>query len=167
MMKQYKIKNIAWIFAIAISIAFVGCGEEKKTESKDTLKVSESVSEAVPEKTKEVAMEGFMTTEWCAEQGMFRDCRMESIVCGEGGCYKHWEVGDKEKMNLVLYVHNDMKAYKIKPSKEFNIAEFLETSINRNAVTIKGSYDEASNTIYATSFEAPPPPKKSFFKGCL
>ncbi len=166
-MKQYKIKNIAWIFAIAISIAFVGCGEEKKTESKDTLKVSESVSEAVPEKTKEVAMEGFMTTEWCAEQGMFRDCRMESIVCGEGGCYKHWEVGDKEKMNLVLYVHNDMKAYKIKPSKEFNIAEFLETSINRNAVTIKGSYDEASNTIYATSFEAPPPPKKSFFKGCL
>ena len=110
-------------------------------------------------------MEGFMTTEWCAEQGMFRDCRMESIVCGEGGCYKHWEFGDKEKMNLVLYVHDDMKAYKVKPTKEFNIPEFLETSINRNAVTVKGSYDEATNTILATSFEAPPPPKKSFFKG--
>ena len=172
MMKQYKIKNIAWIFAVAISIAFVGCGEEKKAENNEQTKASTTTPASTPTEAssanaKEVAMEGFMTTEWCAEQGMFRDCRMESIVCGEGGCYKHWEFGDKEKMNLVLYVHDDMKAYKVKPTKEFNIPEFLETSINRNAVTVKGSYDEATNTILATSFEAPPPPKKSFFKGCL
>jgi hypothetical protein len=168
MIKQYTITNLAWIFIVVIFATFIGCGEEDKKGVDKQTKVSSDVNkEASTNATKELEIEGFLTTQWCAEQGMFRDCRMESIVCGEGECYKKWEFGDKEKMQLVLYVHNDMKAYKIQPSGEFHVAEFLETSINRNAVTVKGNFDEHSNILYATSFEAPPPPKKSFFKGCL
>jgi hypothetical protein len=110
--------------------------------------------------------QGFLTTKWCAEQGMFADCRMESIVCGEGECNQKWEFGDKEKMELVLYVHDDLKYYNVDASK-VNVPEILETSINRDQVMVKGNFDEGSNTIVATAFEAPPPPTKSFFKGCL
>jgi len=30
-----------------------------------------------------------------------------------------------------------------------------------------GEYDAGSNTIIVQEFKAPPPPTKSFFKGCL
>lgn len=110
--------------------------------------------------------QGFLTTKWCAEQGMFADCRLESVVCGEGECNQKWEFGDKEKMELVLYVHDDLKYYNVDASK-INVPELLEGSINRDQVIVKGNFDEGSNTIAATTFEAPPPPTKSFFKGCL
>ena len=45
------------------------------------------------------------------------------------------------------------------------LGEVLETAINRNEVTIIGKIH--GNTIDAKSFKAPPPPKKSIFKGCL
>jgi hypothetical protein len=111
---------------------------------------------------------GFMTTKWCAEQGMFRDCRLETVVCGEEGCNRTWNFGDKEKMNLVLFVHDEGKSYDIHLNHDkLHAAHLIEEAINRNEVTIKGKVDENSNFIYADSYDAPPPPKKSFFKGCL
>ncbi len=110
-----------------------------------------------------VEKKGFFTTAWCAENGYFADCRLESVVCGEGGCYKHWNFGDKVKEELVLYVHDDLKTYKIKldgiPRHE------LDEAINRNDVTFMGELK--GDTLIAKEFKAPPPPKKSFFKGCL
>jgi hypothetical protein len=109
---------------------------------------------------------GFLTTKWCAEQGMFADCRMESIVCGEGECNQKWEFGDKEKMELVLLTHDELKYYNIDTSK-IDLSKAIEEGINKNEVTIKGDFDEGANTIVATSFEAPAAGGKSFFKGCL
>jgi len=111
--------------------------------------------------------QGFLTTKWCAEQGLFADCRLESVVCGEGGCFQNWEFDDKMKTELVVYVLDDLQYYEIKPTEHINMAELIEEGISRNLVTIKGNYDAKTNTIVATEFKAPPPPKKSFFKGCL
>ncbi len=110
-----------------------------------------------------VEKKGFFTTAWCAENGYFADCRLESVVCGEGGCYKHWNFGDKVKEELVLYVHDDLKTYKIKldgiPRHE------LDEAINRNDVTFMGELK--GDTLIAKEVNDPPPPKKSYFKGCL
>lgn len=111
--------------------------------------------------------QGFLTTKWCADQGMFQDCRMESIVCGEGECHQKWEFGDEEKMELVLYSNDDLQYYPLDLSKFHHIAELLEEGINKDQVLIKGDLADNNNTIIVTGFEAPPPPSKSFFKGCL
>lgn len=157
-------KNIFLAFAILTGLMFVGCGEEKTATSTSS---DEKVVASVPSDAEPIEIEGFLTTKWCLGQGMFQDCRMESVVCGEGECYKEWEFGDKEKMNLVIYNHKEMKYYNIQPSKEFHLAELIETSMSRDMVTIKGQYDAKNNILLATEFEAPPPPVKSFFKGCL
>ncbi|WP_457592368.1 hypothetical protein [Hydrogenimonas sp.] len=112
-----------------------------------------------------VEKKGFLTTKWCAENGMFKDCRLETAVCGFEGCFKSWEFGDPIKENLVLYVHDDGKYYNVALDK-IERSE-LDEALNRNEVTIIGSYDEKKNLIHAREFKAPPPPKKSFFKGCL
>ena len=108
---------------------------------------------------------GFLTTEWCVKHDMFKDCRLETTVCGYAGCNRHWEFGDKAKESLVLYVHDEGKYYHVKldgvePSE-------VDEGVNRNEVTLIGKYDPKHNTIYVQEFKAPPPPKKSFFKGCL
>jgi len=131
-----------------------------------------SVSTVPPTNTTPLAKasfkkKGFLTTKWCAEQGEFVDCKLETVVCGTGGCFKKWEFGDKESLELVIFVHDEGKYYNISPKEGFHVAEAIELGLSRNEVTIKGSYDKTKNMILATSFDAPPPPKKSFFKGCL
>jgi len=116
-------------------------------------------------KGEEIEKKGFLATEWCVKNDMFKDCRLESYACGAGGCYEHWNFGDKPTGRLVLYVHDDGKYYyvdlgHIEPSE-------LDEAKNANEVTFKGTYDPKTNTIHAREFKAPPPPKKSFFKGCL
>ncbi|MDD5405315.1 MAG: hypothetical protein PHE73_00050 [Sulfurovaceae bacterium] len=139
--------------AIIAALIFTGCGKKSgDTNATDANGTFEK--------------QGFLTTKWCADRGMFQDCRMESIVCGEGECNKNWEFGDKEKMELVLYVHDDLKYYNVDASK-INLPDILGEGINHDQVTIKGNFDEGSNTIMATSFVAPPAGAKSFFKGCL
>ena len=108
---------------------------------------------------------GFLTTKWCAQNGMFKDCRLETVVCGYEGCNRKWEFGMPMTDNMVLFVHDEGKYYKVmldgvKRSE-------LDEAINRNEVTLIGSYDEKNNVIHVKEFKAPPPPKKSFFKGCL
>lgn len=115
--------------------------------------------------SEEFEKKGFFTTKWCAEQGMFKDCRLETVVCGSGGCFQDWKFGDPTKEELVLYVHDDGKYYPVSldgiPRSE------LDEAINRNEVTFVGEFDASKNMIVAKEFKAPPPPKKSFFKGCL
>ncbi|RUM43696.1 MAG: hypothetical protein DSY46_07645 [Hydrogenimonas sp.] len=108
---------------------------------------------------------GFLTTKWCVANDMFKDCRLETVVCGYEGCNKNWEFGDPMKEELVLYVHDDGKYYKVDLG-HIERSE-LDEAVNRNEVTLIGSYDEKANIIHVKEFKAPPPPKKSFFKGCL
>jgi hypothetical protein len=109
--------------------------------------------------------EGLLTTPGCAAQGAFADCYLENYACGSDGCYKNIEPGQTTHPKLALFQHNTGKVYLIDTSK-LKISELGE-GMNKNGVKISGIYDEATNTIAATKFEAPPPPTKSFFKGCL
>jgi hypothetical protein len=109
--------------------------------------------------------EGLLTTPGCAAQGAFADCYLENYACGSDGCYKTIEPGQTTHPKLALFQHNTGKTYLIDTSK-LKISELGE-GMNKNGVKISGVYDEATNTIEATKFEAPPPATKSFFKGCL
>jgi hypothetical protein len=109
--------------------------------------------------------EGLLTTPGCAAQGAFNDCYLENYTCGSDGCYKKINAGETTNPKLALFQHATGKVYEIDVSK-LKISELGE-GMNKNGVIINGILDEATNTIAATEFKAPPPPKKSFFKGCL
>jgi hypothetical protein len=108
---------------------------------------------------------GFLTTKWCVENDLFKDCRLETAVCGYEGCYEKWEFGDPIREEMVLYVHDDGKYYKVDLG-HIERSE-LDEAMNRNEVSLIGTYDAKRNVIHVKEFKAPPPPKKSFFKGCL
>ena len=105
--------------------------------------------------------EGLLTTPGCAAQGAFADCYLENYVCGSDGCFRTTEAGAA----YALYQHNTGKVYTIDTSK-LKMAE-MRDGMNKNGVIVIGTLDVATNTIKATEFKSPPPPKKSFFKGCL
>jgi hypothetical protein len=110
--------------------------------------------------------QGFLTTSGCAAQGAFTDCYLENYACGSDGCFEQVDAGQPEKnVQVVLFSHNDGITYKV-DLKAVNMAS-VDPSINRNEVTVVGSYNADTNTIVATEVKAPPPPSKSFFKGCL
>jgi len=109
--------------------------------------------------------EGLLTTPACAAQGAFADCYLENYACGSDNCFEKTEPGVRGKPNLALFQHGTGKTYNIDVSK-IDLSEIGE-GMNKNGVVIVGTLDEATNTIQATEFKAPPPPKKSFFKGCL
>jgi hypothetical protein len=108
---------------------------------------------------------GFLTVEDCALKGTFTSCYSEAYVCGFEGCFKENDGGEMKPVQVVLFVHDEGKYYKVQLDgvKQYQ----LDEGIGRNIVTIIGQYDEATNTILASDYKAPPPPKKSFFKGCL
>jgi hypothetical protein len=109
--------------------------------------------------------EGLLTTPGCAAQGAFADCYLENYACGSDNCFEKVDAGVRGKPNLALFQHGTGKTYHIDVSK-IDLSEIGE-GMNKNGVVIVGTLDEATNTIHATEFKAPPPPKKSFFKGCL
>jgi hypothetical protein len=110
--------------------------------------------------------EGFLTTKWCADRGLFADCRLETVFCGYEGCFKD-EKEFKTDVNatFVLNVHSEGKYYLVEFQEGIEMGEVLKQAINKNEVTLVGEIK--NDTIKAQSFKAPPPPKKSFFKGCL
>ncbi len=108
---------------------------------------------------------GFLTSKYCAEKGMFADCRTETAMCGYEGCNRDWNFGDTPKNEYVLFIHNQPKYYTLK-LEGVKLAG-LDKGFGRNEVTIIGEVDEENKIIKATDMKAPPPPKKSFFKGCL
>jgi len=113
----------------------------------------------------EFEKQGFLTTDKCAAAGEFADCYLENFSCGSDGCYETEESGKHAGAKLVLYSHDDGMTYNLDVSKL--PASELDEGVSRNLVTIIGTYDKKTNTVHATEFKAPPPPKKSFFKGCL
>jgi thioredoxin-related protein len=109
---------------------------------------------------------GFLTTQWCAQKGLFTDCPMETVFCGYEGCHKKMkEFNTNIQGKIVLMVHDEGQYYTTQFNKNIKIGEILEKAINKNEVTLMGEIK--GNHIIVSEFEAPPPPKKSFFKGCL
>lgn len=109
---------------------------------------------------------GFLTTKWCAEKGLFTDCRLETIFCGYEGCFKdEKEFKTDVTKDIVLNVHDEGMYYKVEFTKHVELGEVLEKAMNKNEVTLIGKIK--GDVISVHEFEAPPPPKKSFFKGCL
>jgi len=109
---------------------------------------------------------GFLTTKDCAMKGAFKDCSLDAFNCGKEGCSLNAKViGGEGKDRLVLFVHDDGKYYNV-DARKFPRSE-LDEGVSRNEVTIVGEFNRRSNTIIVHEFKAPPPPKKSFFKGCL
>jgi len=149
-MKKYLIALVT--VQIVISTAFAS-GEMKT--SVRTVAPSET-SPAAHMADASFEKRGFLVTRWCADQGLFVDCRLESLVCGSGGCFRHWEFGKKVKRELVLYVHDDLQYYGIKPAEGFSMGELIDKAFAKNLVTIRGKYEKQTNSIVAITFELPP-----------
>jgi len=113
----------------------------------------------------EFEKQGFLTTDKCAAAGEFADCYLENFSCGSDGCFETVEAGVHKGTKLVLFSHDDGVTYNLDVSKI--PASEMDEGLSRNEVTFVGTYDKKTNTIHATEFRSPPPPKKSFFKGCL
>jgi hypothetical protein len=109
--------------------------------------------------------EGLLTTPTCAAQGAFADCYLENYSCGSDDCFKKIAPGETTSPKLALFQHGTGKVYLVDTSK-LKVSELGE-GMNKNGVVITGILDKNTNTIAATEFKAPPPPTKSFFKGCL
>ncbi|MBU1657674.1 hypothetical protein KKG72_01300 [bacterium] len=164
-MKKFNLLSSSLI--LGLILGFSGCGsvepaapEVKKVESKIV-----EVKAVVPAKLVPIEKQGFLSTAKCIAAGAFTDCYLENYICGANGCYESTEPGVMHEVGLVLYSHVEGTTYKIDISK-LNPAD-IDKSVNRNDVTIIGEYNASINTIHATELKAPPPPKKSFFKGCL
>ena len=154
-MKTFGLISSALVLGAAL--VFSGCGAATASPEATTQKAA---TELVP-----MEKMGFLTVDTCAAQGAFLDCRLENYSCGYDGCYKDIEAGKKSKVNLVLFSHVDGITYNVDATAVDPM--MIDKGINRNDVTLIGQYDASTNTIIATEFKAPPPPKKSFFKGCL
>lgn len=114
----------------------------------------------------EVEKEGFLTTKWCAQNGMFTNCKLETVFCGYDGCLKDMkEFKTDINGELVLYVHTEGKSYDLKFPATIKLSQVLKEALNKNEVTLRGSLNK--NLLMVEEYEAPPPPKKEFFKGCL
>lgn len=113
---------------------------------------------------KEVEVEGFFTSSWCVERGKFADCPLETILCGYENCHRDWNFGDKENQKLVIFNHDEGKAYPL-DFTHLKKKHEIDHAINRNLVIVHGEFK--SGKIMVKEIVSPPPPKKSFFKGCL
>lgn len=156
-------KNFTLIsLIIAAMLGFSACSSSTPAPEAtgDSSKKAVVLSELV-----DMEKDGFLTTQKCAEAGSFQDCYLQNYICGSDDCYKKYPAGVYGDVQIVLYSHKDGIIYKI-DTTNIEMSE-IDKGINRNEVTIIGKYDESTHTIYATGFETPPPPKKSFFKGCL
>ena len=172
-------KNLFFILTLVFGTSLFAMQDEADTKSHTEIIVNETV--AVEDNSTELCDDeleideedeelfekvGFLTTEDCALKGTFTSCYAESYSCGFEWCFNENEAGTIKPVQLALFVHNDGKFYKV------NLADGLAQSeadkgLGRNEVTVIGKYDEVNNIITASEFQAPPPPKASFFKGCL
>lgn len=102
---------------------------------------------------KEVTKNGFLTTDYCMERDYFTNCKLENYA--------------DPKQSLVLYVHEDLDYYYIDAS-HLERAE-VDEGFGRNGVEISGELvtKNGKATIVGHKYKSPPPPAKSFFKGCL
>jgi hypothetical protein len=154
-------KNFSLIIstlALGVILALSGC-------SSAGAKAPEAAAKKTPGQLVPIEKMGFFTVSKCAASGEFKDCYLENYACGSDGCFKNINPGEEKNVPLAIFVQTEGKIYNADVSK-IEKSE-LDENINRNDVTLIGSYNEDTNTIIATEIKGPPPPAKSFFKGCL
>ena len=99
--------------------------------------------------TTSAVKKGFLTTKTCADQGTFVDCNLENYKTND----------------LVLFVHNEGKYYKVKAT-DAKIVARLDKAFSRNDITLHTS--QASNdTLHVNKIEMAEIKKGPIFKGCL
>ncbi len=164
-----NITLLSLVLALGLMLGFSGCGSVQPSVEKPQTKVERDAEAKVVAKASgklvPIEKQGFLTIDSCAASGAFTDCYLENYICGSDGCFKEFEPGVFGDVQIVLYLHKEGHTYNIETSGV--PAQDVDMGINRNEVTVIGEYDKETNTIYASEFQAPPPPKKSFFKGCL
>lgn len=150
-------KNILYIIILATSILVAKEDVPAEKISKDDRSIKtvapmrESPADLIA--AKQFRKKGFLTTKWCAEKGLFRDCKLETLVCQKGECFREWQYGQPISREMVLYVHDDLQYYYIKPSKEFKMSRLIESAMSRDGVTIIGKYDPKNTTIVVRDFK--------------
>ena len=92
---------------------------------------------------------GFLTTKTCADQGTFIDCNLESYKTND----------------LVLFVHEEGKYYKVK-AKDAKIVATLDKAFSRNDITLHTS-GVSDDTLHVNKVEMAEIKKGPIFKGCL
>ena len=95
-------------------------------------------------------VEGFLTSKECAQQGLFKDCNLDSF----------------ERSDMVLFIHDENKLYSFKMTNDIKLAIY-DNAINTNKVKIFGKIDQKKSLITIAGLSVATPPKKEFFKGCL
>ena len=95
-------------------------------------------------------IEGFLTSKECAQQGLFKDCNLDSF----------------ERSDMVLFIHDENKLYSFKMDKDIKVSIY-ENAINTNKVKLFGKIDQKKSLITIAGLSVATPPKKEFFKGCL
>jgi len=172
-------KNLVLLFALLFGTSLFAMQDNPDASAQDEVVANETAtvedtSDELSEDDLEVEEEdeelfekvGFLTTEDCALKGSFTSCYAESYVCGFENCFEENDAGVVKPVQLVIFVHNEGKFYKVNLGDGLRKSE-ADKGIGRNEVTVIGQYDEVRNTITASEFKSPPPPKASFFKGCL
>jgi len=142
------------LFAILLITSMLSAQESRPQDDRSIKTVApkrESPADQIA--AKHFKKKGFLTTKWCADRGLFIDCKLETIVCQKGECFREWQYSQPLSTQIVLYVHNDLQYYYIKPSKEFRLSKLIESAMSRDGVTIIGKYTPKSATITAHDFK--------------
>jgi len=144
-------KNILLLILLMISIV---SAKDKAPQDDRSIKTVAPKRESPADKiaAKHFKKKGFLTTKWCADRGLFVDCRLETLACQSGECFREWQYGEAISTQLVLYVHDELQYYYIKPSKKFRFSKLIESAMSRDGVTIIGKYVPKSATIIVNDF---------------
>lgn len=139
-------KNVLLLSIVTVALFLTGCGSEAHPERQSHSWPKELVEN-------NVSKQGFLTTDYCVKRDYFTNCKLENY----------------QNMNeeLVLFVHDEQDYYYIDAS-HLEKAE-LDEGFARNSVTITGDLFKSGDKklIVGHEYKGPPPPAKSFFKGCL
>jgi len=139
-------KKVYLLAMVTVALFIAGCGGSAEPQRQ-----SQSWAKELVEKN--VSKQGFLTTDYCLARDYFTNCRLEN--------YKNMN------QELVLYVHDELGSYVIDASGLEK--REMDEGFARDGVTITGDLYKAGDkmVIVGHEYKGPPPPSKSFFKGCL
>ena len=92
---------------------------------------------------------GFLTAESCAKNGTFVDCDLKN----------------NQRQNLVLFVHDEGKYYKVR-AKDAKVVATLDKAFSRNDITLHTS-SATNDILHVNKVEMEEIKKGPIFKGCL
>ena len=144
---------LAMILSLGVAMANDDIDAADKAKALKEFKKSHFVSQnnrAFDIEKSTISKKGFVTSQSCADAGLFKDCKLDSF----------------SNDTMLLYVHDENKFYKINLSEEMKLSAF-DHAIRINDVKLYGDIDEVSGAIVVAGLAAPKGPAKTFFKGCM